>query len=214
MADEEVEKKFEKKIEFILEQQAQFAVDLQQLREVIQQLHEAQSQTGQLVNRLAAVTLEGFKDVNAKINALVDSQVHIDERFKDMTVKIDALVDSQVSTDERLKDVTVKIDALADSQVRTDERFKDVTVKIGALADSQALTDERLKDVTVKIGALVDSQVSTDERLKDVTVKIDALADSQARLTQAQVRTDKDLRNLIAVVDRFFRERRNGWSEE
>jgi hypothetical protein len=63
---------FEKRMEFILEQQAQFASDIQQLREV-------QAETNQIVNRLAAVTLEGFKDVNAKIDALVDSHIRLAE---------------------------------------------------------------------------------------------------------------------------------------
>jgi hypothetical protein len=62
----------ERKMTFIVEQQAQFASDIQQLREV-------QAQTEQLVGRLASVTLEGFKDVNTKINALVDSQIRTDE---------------------------------------------------------------------------------------------------------------------------------------
>jgi uncharacterized protein YoxC len=76
----------EKRIEFIIEHQAQFASDIQQLREVqtqfsadIQQLREAVSQTNQVVARLANVTFEGFKDVNAKINALVDSQIRLNE---------------------------------------------------------------------------------------------------------------------------------------
>jgi uncharacterized protein YehS (DUF1456 family) len=68
MNNEEVDRK----IAFIIEQQAQFAADIHQLREV-------QGQTDQVVARLANVTLEGFKDVNAKINALVDSQITLTE---------------------------------------------------------------------------------------------------------------------------------------
>jgi len=68
MNNEEVDQK----IAFIIEQQAQFAADIHQLREV-------QGQTDQVVARLANVTLEGFKDVNAKINALVDSQITLTE---------------------------------------------------------------------------------------------------------------------------------------
>lgn len=63
---------FNGKMEFIIEQQAQFAADIQQLR-------EAQARTDQMLNRLAAVTLEGFKDVNAKIDALADSQLRLQE---------------------------------------------------------------------------------------------------------------------------------------
>ena len=68
MNNEEVDRK----IAFIIEQQAQFAADIHQLREV-------QGQTDQVVARLANVTFEGFKDVNAKINALVDSQITLTE---------------------------------------------------------------------------------------------------------------------------------------
>jgi flagellar basal body rod protein FlgG len=68
MSNEEVDRR----IAFIIEQQAQFTSDIQQLR-------EAQAQTDQVVARLANVTLEGFKDVNAKINALVDSQIRLNE---------------------------------------------------------------------------------------------------------------------------------------
>lgn len=80
---------FERKMEFIVEQQAQFASDIQQLREaqarteqVVAHSGEIVSQTGEIVARLANVTFEGFKDVNAKIDALVDSQIHTDENLR------------------------------------------------------------------------------------------------------------------------------------
>ncbi len=87
---------FEKKMEFIVEQQAQFATDIQQLSEAQAQLQATQAQTEQLVARLANVTLEGFKDVNAKIDALVDSQVRLTE--------------SQSRTDENLRNLIAVVD--------------------------------------------------------------------------------------------------------
>ena len=51
---------------------------------------------------------------------------------------------------------------------------------------------------------------ATLEGFKDTNIKIDALVDSQIKLTEAQSHTDQTLRNLIAVVDRYFREGRNG----
>ena len=79
----------DRRMAFIVEQQAQFASDIQQLREV-------QAQTEQLVARLAAGTLEGFKDVNVKINALVDSQIRLNE--------------SQARTDESLRNLIAVVD--------------------------------------------------------------------------------------------------------
>jgi hypothetical protein len=85
MSDEETARK----MEFILEQQAQFAADIQLLR-------EAQAQTDQIVSRLALATLEGFKDVNAKIDALVDSQIRLTE--------------NQARTDENLRNLIAVVD--------------------------------------------------------------------------------------------------------
>jgi ElaB/YqjD/DUF883 family membrane-anchored ribosome-binding protein len=87
MTNEEIEKR----IEFIIEQQAQFTSDIQQLR-------ESQAQTDQLLNRLASVTLEGFKDVNAKIDALVDSHIRLTDSHE-------RLSDSQARTDESLRNL-------------------------------------------------------------------------------------------------------------
>ena len=78
MSNEEVDRR----IAFIIEQQAQFASDIQQLREV-------QVQTEHVVARLASVTLEGFKDVNAKINALVDSQMRTDQNLRNLVAVVD-----------------------------------------------------------------------------------------------------------------------------
>ncbi len=80
---------FEKRMEFIIEQQAQFTADIQQLREV-------QAQTESIVARLANGTLAGLNDVNAKINVLVDSQINLTE--------------AQSRTDENLRNLIVVID--------------------------------------------------------------------------------------------------------
>ena len=82
---------FERKMNFILEQQAQFAADMQRLEEsqartdqVVADLGEAVTQavtqTAEVVTRLANVTHAGFTDVNAKINALVDAQIRSEEK--------------------------------------------------------------------------------------------------------------------------------------
>jgi hypothetical protein len=74
---------------FIVEQQAQFASHIQQLREAQTQTDQVVAQTGEIVARLANVTLEGFKDVNAKINALVDSQIRSDENLRNLVAVVE-----------------------------------------------------------------------------------------------------------------------------
>jgi hypothetical protein len=66
----------EKAMQFVVEQRAQFAAD-------IQRLSEAQVDTNQLLNRLAAATVKGFEEHNARINALVDAQLRTEESLKE-----------------------------------------------------------------------------------------------------------------------------------
>ena len=80
----------QKTMQFIVEQQAQFAVDIQQLKESqakteerVGQLTATVGQLTEVVNRLAAATMGGFKDVNAKIDALVDAQIRNEESIKE-----------------------------------------------------------------------------------------------------------------------------------
>jgi hypothetical protein len=85
MSNEELDRR----IAFIIEQQAQFTSDIHQLREAQSELQATQAQTEQLVARLAHATLEGFKDVNAKINSLVDSQIRTDENLRNLIAVVD-----------------------------------------------------------------------------------------------------------------------------
>ena len=85
MGNEELERR----MAFIVEQQAKFASDIQQLREAQTQTDQVVAQTGEIVAQLANVMLEGFKDVNAKINALVDSQIRTDENLRNLVAVVD-----------------------------------------------------------------------------------------------------------------------------
>jgi hypothetical protein len=80
---------FERKMAFIVDQQAQFASDIQQLQESQARTDQVVSQTGEIVARLANVTHAGFTEVNAKINVLVDSQIRTDENVRNLVAVVD-----------------------------------------------------------------------------------------------------------------------------
>lgn len=115
---------FDRKMAFIVEQQAQFASDIQLLQESQAQLQESQAQfqesqartdqvvaqtaevvghMGEVVTRLANVTHAGFTEVNAKINALVDAQIRTEEHL----IRTDKNV---AGTDESLKTLIAVVD--------------------------------------------------------------------------------------------------------
>ncbi len=175
---------FERKIEFIVEHQAQFASDIQQLREAHAQTEQVVSRLANVVDQGLSVMLEAFKDSNAKIDALVNSQI--------------ALAQAQARTDENLKNTDAKIDALVDAQIR--------------LSEAQSRTDADLKDVGVKIEALTQAQARTDENLNRTDENLKRTDENLKRTDENLNRTDESLRNLIALVDRYLREGRNGES--
>ena len=115
---------FDRKMAFIVEQQAQFASDIQLLQESQAQLQESQAQfqesqartdqvvaqtaqvvghMGEVVTRLANVTHAGFTEVNAKLNALVDAQIRTEEHL----IRTDKSV---AGTDESLKTLIAVVD--------------------------------------------------------------------------------------------------------
>jgi hypothetical protein len=100
----------ERKMNFIVEQQAQFASDIQQLQEsqarteqvvarnveALAHVVETVAQMGEVVIRLTNVTHEGFTEmhagfteVNAKMNALVDAQIRTEENLTNFISEVD-----------------------------------------------------------------------------------------------------------------------------
>ncbi|MBA2647731.1 MAG: hypothetical protein H0U81_13115 [Pyrinomonadaceae bacterium] len=109
---------FQKKMEFIIEQQAQLVVNQELAGERMTRIES-------VVGRLATASLERIENLEEKMSALVDSHIKLDDKFV-------ALADSHVRLDE-------KFSALVDSHIRFDEKFV-------VLAESQARTDERLRE--------------------------------------------------------------------
>lgn len=75
-------------MEFIVEQQAQFVVD-------IQNLQGAHAAAEKRMTRLETALVRGYQETTSKINALVDAQMRTD-------ANIGRMVEAQAATDERL----------------------------------------------------------------------------------------------------------------
>ena len=72
----------------------------------------------------------------------------------------------------------------------------------------------QLEDIVTRLAkATLDRVEATDKRVDDIDERISALVDSQMQTEENVKKTDENLRNLIAVVDRYFSEGRNGKSE-
>ena len=128
----------ERTMNFIVQQQAQFASDIQKLQEsqakteqavaktaatvdrtseavdrtteAVAHMTEVVAETAQVVTRLANVTHAGFTDVNAKINALVDAQIRNEENTARIEGNIDRLEENATRTDESLRNLISEVD--------------------------------------------------------------------------------------------------------
>jgi len=167
---------FEKRMEFILEHQAQSAAKLGQLEDI--------------VARLANASLKRLEDTDEKIAALVDSQIR--------------LTDSQTFIGEHLRNTDEKIEALVDSQIRltdfTGEHLRNTDEQIAALVESQTLNGEHLRNTDEQIAALVDSQMRltesqartdeearrTDEKLRSLIALLDRYFSREGRNGESQ----------------------------
>ena len=79
--------------------------------------------------------------------------------------------------------------------------------KIGQLEDILG----QAEDIIVRLAkGTLDRVEATDRRVDNIDERISALVDSQMRTEENVKKTDENLRNLIAVVDRYLSEGRNG----
>jgi ABC-type transporter Mla subunit MlaD len=68
----------------------------------------------------------------------------------------------------------------------------------------------QLKDIVARLAkATLDRFEASDKRVDEIDDRIAALANSQIQTEENIKKTDEHLRNLIAVVDRYFAEGRN-----
>jgi uncharacterized protein YdcH (DUF465 family) len=91
MTDDEIRKK----MEFIIEQQAQFAADIQQLR-------ETQAAHFKIMNEKHNTLTEALTTVVGMIGKLSVAQERTDANVAELAEKMITLADAQASTDERL----------------------------------------------------------------------------------------------------------------
>ena len=112
---------FDRRMEFFLNQQAQFDADMQEFRETQKELQRTTKATAEGLEELRTLTYEGFKltaerfDVVARNFEVVTEKFnHTDDwlkaLFSDTDARINALVDSQIQTEEIIRNIGAKLD--------------------------------------------------------------------------------------------------------
>ena len=102
MSNEEFEKRFEKKLEFLLEQQAQFMANMQKVEGRVSKVED-------LMGRLAVATTAGFKELIEKVSAVIDAQIRTEENVSSLAQSVSSLAE--------------RMNELAEAQAHTDQRL-------------------------------------------------------------------------------------------
>ena len=106
------------------------------------------------------------------------------------------------------------IQQLQESQARTEQVVARTSETVAHTSDSVAQTAQTVAQVVDVASRLADvTQLGFTEMkagFTEVNAKINALVDAQIRTEERVARTNETLTNFIAVVDRRFRDDRNG----
>jgi hypothetical protein len=97
------EEEMQKKMEFIIEQQAQFAVNIDVLRENMNLLAQAQKRTEETVGNMARMQTH----MNEVVAAVAEAQQRTEE-------KVAELIESQTRTDRKMADTDDRLNTLID----------------------------------------------------------------------------------------------------
>lgn len=105
------------------------------------------------------------------------------------------------------EDFEKKVDFIIEHQAQFSSQIgqlEDLVTRLAkATMDRFQINDKRFDEIDERIAALINSQIHTEENLRKT--------DEHLKITDENLKkTDELLRNLIAVVDRYFSEGRNG----
>ena len=103
----------EKTMQFVLAQQAQFVVDIQQMKEVQTGF---QKQLGQLTE--ATLTVVGL------LGKVAEAQVKTESKLAETDARLHALIDRQAAADDRQAATDERINVLIKNQMETDGRVR------------------------------------------------------------------------------------------
>ena len=130
---------WDRKVEFILSQQAQFEAHMIELKAAQAASEKRLDRTSEMLLSYATITLEEAKITAASIRELRESQKVTDNYVQGLSMKMQELRESQTLTDEQIQRLTIKLMELSESQKLTDEQLRKFSMKVDRLTGESGL---------------------------------------------------------------------------
>ncbi|MGB7923336.1 MAG: hypothetical protein WCF57_08830 [Pyrinomonadaceae bacterium] len=163
----------------------------EEMERMVQFILEQQAQSTVKVDR-----------ITEKIDKLAAAQLRYDARTARLEESFLILVQLAQSTDERLDEVDRKMSDVSD-------KMSDVSDKMSDVGDKMSDVGDKMSSVSNKMNEVGNKMSEVGNKMNDVSDKMSEVSDKLNVLTDAQIRTDENIKNLTAVVDRYFSGGRN-----
>ncbi|HXF05389.1 MAG TPA: hypothetical protein VNM72_08230 [Blastocatellia bacterium] len=162
--------------------------DIQDLRELSQQL------------------IEGQRQIQAALLQLAQAQAHTEERVGRLEEAIVRLAEAQARSEERLA-------RLEDVQAQTVERVGRLEEAVARLAEAQARSEvllaetrERVSRLEEAVARLAEAQARSEVLLAETRERVGRLEEAVAQLIEAQARTEKAQQRMEKALVRLDRQ--------
>lgn len=110
MTNEEFEERFERHVEFSLQQQAKFDADMEKLKAAQAKTEQTMDRAAENISHLGVFIHEGFGLVQNLFKETDAKFKETDAQFKETDAKIQALAEEHKLTEEELRKLTAKMD--------------------------------------------------------------------------------------------------------
>jgi hypothetical protein len=137
--------------------------DFTELRRIVQELAEAQKQTGQQIRELVEAqkrTEHDLEDLKQVVRELAEAQKRTEHDLEDLKQVVRELAEAQKRTEQQVRE-------LAEAQKRTEQQVRE-------LAEAQKRTEHDLEDLKQVVRELAEAQKRTEGAVRE-------LADTQAK---------------------------------
>ena len=151
MTPEDRFERIEQKIEFIVNQQAQFTVNMQRLSEN-QAITQKQIDAVERQQAQFAIDMQSLREGQA----IVQQQIAVAERQIGITDgRMSALRGHVVSLAEGIKALVEMMNRVMDAQIRSDAKMAELAEKVGKLADGMQRLEEKGAETEERLNAFI-----------------------------------------------------------
>ncbi len=183
--------------------------DIQDLKESIRELAEAQARTEERLQKYQEASEARFARIEAALDRLAEAQARTEEEFRQY----------RESSEARFARIEAALDRLAEAQARTEEgfrqyresseaRFTRIEAALDRLAEAQARTEAQVRELSeaqarteAQVRELAEAQARTER-------KVDKLARQVGGLSET---VGGDIEDIAYIVIHRVLQREKGW---